>query len=91
MPFFESSPTRADVPMSAGLGRFGGWVRRRVSVALARLALDETGVTAIEYALIAGLLAMVIVVGVGTIGLELGALYLRVCNAVVGALGGGSC
>jgi pilus assembly protein Flp/PilA len=55
------------------------------------VASDESGVTAIEYALIGSLLALAILVGVGGVGLELEALYLRVCNAVVGAIGGGSC
>jgi pilus assembly protein Flp/PilA len=58
---------------------------------LARLGLDESGVTAIEYALIASLIAVAVLAGVGSIGVELGALYLRMCNAVVGALGGGGC
>lgn len=87
----ESNPTRADVPMLAGLGRFGRKGPRRVSVALTRWGLDESGVTAIEYALIASLIAIAVLAGVGSVGVELGVLYLRVCNAVVGALGGGSC
>lgn len=41
--------------------------------------------------MIASLIAVAILAGVGGLGLELEALYLRVCNAVVGALGGGSC
>lgn len=56
-----------------------------------RSRLSERGVTSIEYALIASLIAVAILAGVGALGTQLEALYLRVCNAVVGAIGGGSC
>lgn len=52
---------------------------------------DESGVTAIEYALLGSLIAMAVLGGVVTLGGELESLYLRVCNQVVGALGGGAC
>lgn len=54
-------------------------------------AESEKGVTAIEYALIAALIAVGILTGVASLGTEVEGMYLRVCNAVVGALGGGSC
>lgn len=47
--------------------------------------------TAIEYALIAALLALAIVGGVALLGVELQAMYGRICSAVSGALGGGAC
>ncbi len=47
--------------------------------------------TAIEYALIAALLALAIVGGVALLGVELQAMYGRICGAVSGALGGGAC
>lgn len=58
-----------------------------------RLAVAEQGVTAIEYALIASLIAVTILAGVGALGVEVEALYRRVCNAVSDAIGigGGSC
>lgn len=64
----------------------------RAWVFLARmLGGSEEGVSAIEYALIGALIAVAILAGVGAVGVEIAAMYTRVCNAVVGALGGGSC
>jgi len=64
----------------------GGDLRR-----IARFLGDRAGVTAIEYALIAALIAMAIVGGVTLVGTELYSLYGRICSAVSGALGGGAC
>lgn len=58
---------------------------------IARLLGDQVGVTAIEYALIAALIAIAIVGGVTVVGVELHSMYERICNAVSGALGGGAC
>ncbi len=55
-----------------------------------RLA-DDSGVTAIEYGLLAALIAVAIIVGVGALGLKVEAMYLFVCNKVVAAIGGGGC
>jgi pilus assembly protein Flp/PilA len=43
---------------------------------------DESGVTAIEYALIAALIAVIIVTSVTSVGSELNTLYQRVQSAV---------
>jgi pilus assembly protein Flp/PilA len=45
---------------------------------------DEDGVTAIEYGLIAALIAVGVIVSVGSIGTQLNAVF----NSVVTALGG---
>ncbi|RIK99101.1 MAG: Flp family type IVb pilin [Burkholderiales bacterium] len=58
---------------------------------VSRMLVDETGVTAIEYALIAALIAVAILSGVSTLGIEIQAMYQGVCTAVVGAISGGSC
>lgn len=58
---------------------------------IARLLGDQDGVTAIEYALIAALIAIAVVGGVTLVGIELQGMYDRICNAVSGALGGGAC
>ena len=52
---------------------------------------DDSGVTAIEYGLLAALIAIAIIVGVGALGLKVEAMYLFVCNKVVAAIGGGGC
>lgn len=49
---------------------------------LARLHSDRSGVTAIEYALIASLIAMVIVVAVTTIGTTLSTTFSSVAVAL---------
>jgi pilus assembly protein Flp/PilA len=46
---------------------------------------DEEGVTAIEYALIAALIAIVIVVAVTSVGASLNALYSHVANLLANA------
>ena len=46
---------------------------------------DEEGVTAIEYGLIAALIAVVIIGGVTILGTNLNAKFTEVSDAVVGA------
>ena len=46
------------------------------------LVLDESGVTSIEYALLGTLIAMVIIVGASTLGLNLRDLYNMVSDEV---------
>jgi pilus assembly protein Flp/PilA len=52
---------------------------------LKRLVHDRSGAMAIEYALIAGLVSIAIVVGVRTIGSEASALYEFIAESVSGA------
>ena len=52
------------------------------------LLQDEAGVTAIEYALLASLIAVVIVGAVTMLGLNLGVLYDGVATAVSDAISG---
>lgn len=48
----------------------------------ARFAKDESGATAIEYGLIAGLIAVVIIGTVTTLGTDLSALFGRISGAL---------
>ena len=50
--------------------------------AIVDLRRDETGATVIEYALIASLISIVIVIGAYAIGNELGNIFLAVANAL---------
>lgn len=54
--------------------------------ALLRLYKDESAVTSIEYALMGTLIAVVIVVSVGSVGVNLSALYNYVRDKVVLAM-----
>lgn len=45
---------------------------------------DETGATAIEYGLMVGLIAAVIAVVITSLGTEIKAKFLAICNAVKG-------
>ena len=47
-----------------------------------RFAGDESGVTSIEYALIATLIGMAMIVGAGLLGVQLGALYQAMADAI---------
>lgn len=48
---------------------------RRLPEALTRLVVDQRGATAIEYGLIAALMAVVIITGLTALGGETGGLY----------------
>jgi pilus assembly protein Flp/PilA len=51
---------------------------------------EEDGVTAIEYGLIAALIAVVIILAVTTTGKNLNKAFVAVCNALNGAVTGGT-
>ena len=50
---------------------------------------DEEGVTAIEYALIAALIAIAVIVTVTLVGTQLNSVFKTICNALKGS--GQSC
>jgi len=52
------------------------------------MAGDEAGVTTLEYALVAALIAIVCIAVVGAVGLNVAALYAIVCNEVTTAISG---
>ncbi len=49
---------------------------------LIRFLKDEEGVTAIEYGLIAALIAVVIIAGAGAVGTNLDAMFTRIANII---------
>lgn len=51
---------------------------------------SEAGVTSIEYALLAALIAVVIIAAVANVGSEVGGFYTHVSDQVADALGAGS-
>jgi pilus assembly protein Flp/PilA len=51
---------------------------------------SEQGVTSIEYALLAALIAVVIITAVANVGSEVGGFYTYVSDQVAAALGAGS-
>lgn len=52
------------------------------------LICDDTGVTLIEYALVAFLIAVTCVLIITAVGTNLSNLYTGICNAVAAATGG---
>jgi pilus assembly protein Flp/PilA len=50
---------------------------------------DDKGVTAIEYGLIAALVGLAIIVGVGLVGTNLGVLFTNIAGQLVAPGGGG--
>lgn len=56
-----------------------------------RFAADTTGVTMIEYGLLAALIAAVCVLAITTLGGNLGAAYTQVCQVMSTAVGGAGC
>lgn len=55
---------------------------RNLLMAIQRFLSEDNGVTAIEYALLGGLIAMVIITAVGGVGQSLDTIYLYVANKV---------
>ncbi|UDL92290.1 Flp family type IVb pilin [Mesorhizobium sp. PAMC28654] len=55
---------------------------------IARFVKDESGATAIEYGLIAALIALAIMVGAGSLGNALNAKFSTIATSVSGATGG---
>ncbi|MBL8581950.1 MAG: Flp family type IVb pilin [Rhizobiaceae bacterium] len=55
----------------------------------ARFVKDESGATAIEYGLIAALIALAIMVGAGNLGTTLNSKFEDISTQVSGAGGGG--
>jgi pilus assembly protein Flp/PilA len=49
---------------------------------LLRFAHDESGVTAIEYGLIAALIAVVIIVAITSVGTDLSAVFNKIANSL---------
>ncbi len=49
---------------------------------LSRFAQDDSGATAIEYGLIAGLIAVVIVTAVTSVGTKLTSSFTNIANAI---------
>ena len=56
-----------------------------MSKLVARFAKDESGATAIEYGLIAALLAVAIIVGAGALGTEINEKFLAIETEVQNA------
>lgn len=55
---------------------------------VSRFAKDESGATAIEYGLIAGLIAIAIIGAATTLGTQLSAMFGRISNTLSGAVPG---
>lgn len=56
---------------------------------LKRLWKDDSGVTALEYGLIAGLIAVAIITALNTLGVSLNDLFTKVADEVSNAAGNG--
>ena len=52
--------------------------------AVLRFLRDEEGATAIEYGLIAGLIAFVLITTLTTLGTDIGAVFTKISDAVTG-------
>ena len=55
-----------------------------MSKILARFAKDESGATAIEYGLIAALIALAIIVGAGALGNALNTKFTKIASVLSG-------
>jgi pilus assembly protein Flp/PilA len=60
-----------------------------MKIFVTRFAKDESGVTAIEYGLIAALISVVCITAMTTAGTQLNAIYTTIGTHLATALGGG--
>lgn len=67
-----------------------GMVRARAVELFGRLRKDNKGVTALEYGLIAALIAVVIIGSVTALGGQLNTTFQQVADAIGRAVGGGT-
>lgn len=75
MPLKNGFPHRAEVTSTES----------QMKTLFVRFVKDESGVTAIEYGLIAGLISVVILVAVTAIGTSLQGLFQTIATALAGA------
>lgn len=64
---------------------------KKFVLATRRFIRDEEGVTAIEYGLIAALIAVAIIVAAGLVGTNLEAVFQKVADCLSGGPGTGTC
>jgi pilus assembly protein Flp/PilA len=55
-----------------------------------RFVREEEGVTMVEYGLIAALISIVVLVALTNIGTNLNIAFVAICNALAGAVTGGT-
>lgn len=56
---------------------------------LSNLWRDETGATAIEYALVAALISVAVIAGASALGVNIGAVFDSISASITAAVGGG--
>jgi pilus assembly protein Flp/PilA len=66
--------------------RHGPYRRYSMPAPLCRFVADESGVTAIEYSLIAGLISVVIIAALTPVGVALNAVYAGFITVLAAAL-----
>ena len=55
---------------------------KKLLVGCVRFLKDEEGVTALEYGLLAGLIAVAIVVGAATLGTNINSAFCKIANCI---------
>lgn len=60
----------------------------RAAVAVRGMGIDRRGVTALEYGLIAALIAVAIIIGVQALGTQLNAAFNAIATQISSAVGG---
>jgi pilus assembly protein Flp/PilA len=66
-------------------------MNNKLALGITRFLREEEGVTAIEYGLIAALIAIVIIIAVTAIGTNLNAVFCAVATALGNVAGQGTC
>jgi len=94
----DDAARQPDCPsaVGAGTGRFvssthGDEVMKSIAVGIKRFLQEEEGASMVEYGLLAALISIVCIIAITGVGTNLNQVFLTVCNALAGAVGGAAC
>lgn len=94
----DDAARQPDCPsaVGAGTGRLislthGDEVMKSLAVGIKQFLKEEEGASMVEYGLLAALISIVCIIAITGVGTNLNQVFLTVCNALAGAVGGAAC
>lgn len=64
---------------------------KSLAVGIKQFLKEEEGASMVEYGLLAALISIVCIIAITGVGTNLNQVFLTVCNALAGAVGGAAC
>lgn len=94
----DDAARQPDCPSAVEPGLSGSFVQRHGDEVMKSLALgikrflkEEEGASMVEYGLLAALISIVCIVAITGVGTNLNTVFVAICNALAGAVGGAGC